>query len=119
MGADDAPLLHAGVDADARLRRQRQRDEPSRRGAKVGRRVLRIEPRLDGVAAEGDLLLPARQRLARRDAKLPFDEVEPGHRLRHRMLDLEPRIHLDEEEILGLEAACDASAMNSTVPAPS
>ena len=43
-----------------------------------------------------DLVLAQRQRLAGGDADLPFDEIEPGHRLGHRMLDLQPRIHLNE-----------------------
>ncbi len=43
-------------------------------------------------------MLAKRQRLAGRDAKLPFDEIEPGHRLGDRVLDLQPRVHLDEIE---------------------
>ena len=62
------------------------------------RRVLGVEPRLEGVAGGCDLLLPQRQRLAGGDPQLPFDQVEAGDRLGHRMLDLEPRVHLDEVE---------------------
>ena len=40
-------------------------------------------------------------RLAGGDAELPFDEVEPGHRLGYRVLDLQPRVHLDEIELAG------------------
>ena len=39
------------------------------------------------------------KRLAPRDAKLPFDQVDPGDRLGHRMLDLQPRVHLHEVEV--------------------
>ena len=39
-----------------------------------------------------------RQRLARGDAQLPLDQVEPGDHLGHRMLDLQPRVHLHEVE---------------------
>ncbi len=72
-------------------------------GRKSARRVFGVEPRFDRVAAERDLLLPARQRFTRGDAKLPFDEVDAGHRLRHRMLDLKPRVHFDEEEAVRRE----------------
>src|ERR1700679_120795 len=34
----------------------------------------------------------------------PFDKVEAGHRFGHRMLDLEPRVHLEEVEVARLEA---------------
>ena len=53
-----------------------------------------------------------RQRLAGGDAQLPFDQVEAGDHLGHRMLDLQAGVHLHEIE------GVVASAMNSTVPAP-
>ena len=55
-----------------------------------------------------------RERLARRDAQLLLDEVDAVDELGHRMLDLQPRVHLEEEEV----ARRRRSAMNSTVPAP-
>ena len=50
-----------------------------------------------------------RQRLAGGDAQLPFDQVEPGDHLGHRMLDLQPRVHLHEVEALaaGLDDELD------------
>ena len=36
--------------------------------------------------------------LAGGDAELPFDEIEAGDRFGHRMLDLQPRVHLHEPE---------------------
>src|SRR6202022_1817210 len=50
------------------------------------------------MSAQEEFALTERQSLPRRAPKLPFDEVETGHRLGHRVLDLEPRIHLDEVE---------------------
>src|SRR5262249_35005528 len=38
------------------------------------------------------------QALAGCDLELPADEVDPGAELSHRMLDLEPRVELDERE---------------------
>ena len=37
--------------------------------------------------------------LAARDAQLPFDQIDPGDRLGHRVLDLQPRVHLHEIEM--------------------
>ena len=45
-----------------------------------------------------------RQRLAGGDAELPLDQIEPGDRLGHRMLDLQPRVHLHEPEAVGAQA---------------
>src|SRR5262249_46306121 len=72
-------------------------------------RVLRIDPRLDGMAFHHDLILPERQLLAEGDAQLPFDEVDPGDELRHGMFDLQARIHLDEKYILAVGAELDGA----------
>ena len=58
-----------------------------------------------------------RQRVAAGDAELPFDEVEAGDRLGDRVLDLQAGVHLHEPEAVG-PSGPEASAMNSTVPAP-
>ena len=49
------------------------------------------------------LLLRQRQFFAGGDAELPFDEIEPGDRLGHRMFDLKPRVHFDEPEGVGAQ----------------
>ena len=66
------------------------------------------------VAAQLELVLAQRQRLARGHAQLQLDKVEAGDRLGHRVLDLEARVHLEEEE---RDETSSAAAMNSTVPA--
>ena len=48
-----------------------------------------------GVSARAGSIVEA---LAARDADLPMDEVDAGHHLGHRMLDLQPRVHLEEVE---------------------
>ncbi len=63
-------------------------------------RVLRIDAGLDRRPATDDLLLSQRQGLAGRDAELPLHEIEPGHGFGHRMLHLEPGVHL--EKIIGV-----------------
>ena len=52
----------------------------------------------DRVAVDRKLVLAHRQRLAGRHPKLPFAEVLAGDVFRNRMLDLEPGVHLHEEE---------------------
>jgi hypothetical protein len=60
------------------------------------RRVLGVDAALDGVAALAQVGLREGQRLALRDRDLQLHEVEPGHHLRHRVLDLQARVHLEE-----------------------
>ena len=50
------------------------------------------------MAALGDIGLFERQSLTGGDAELPLDEIEAGDRLRDRVLDLQPRIHLHEKD---------------------
>ena len=48
-----------------------------------------------GVSARsGSIVEP----LAARDADLPLHQIEAGHHLGDRMLDLQPRVHLEEVE---------------------
>src|SRR5262249_59901509 len=51
------------------------------------------------VAVEADGVLPIAEGLAGGDADLLVDEVEPGHHLGDRVLDLDARVHLDEVEV--------------------
>ena len=60
------------------------------------------------MAVEREIALAERQRLARCDAELQFDEIEAGHHFGDRMLDLEPRVHFHEIELRGLEIAAAA-----------
>ncbi len=59
------------------------------------------------MAAEDDVLLAERERLAGRDADLLADDVDARHELRDRVLDLEARVHLEEEEALADEQPLD------------
>ena len=96
---DRVALLDAGVHAHMlafRRRRQVQQLAGGRQEALV--RVFGIDARLDRVAVDGQLLLAQRQRLAGGHAQLPFHQVQPGDHLGHRVLDLQPRVHLHEVE---------------------
>ena len=52
------------------------------------------------------------ERLARRDAQLPLDEVESGHEFGHRVLDLQARVHLEEEELAVLVEELDGARVD-------
>ena len=85
-------------------------------GRKPVGRVLGVQPRLDRVARrDAASAWRSAQRLARGDPQLLLDEVDAVDELGHRVLDLQPRVHLQEEEL----ARRPPVAMNSTVPAPS
>ena len=51
--------------------------EPAHGGQEAGLGLLGADAGLDGVARQAQFVLPQRQRLARRHAQLPFDEVQP------------------------------------------
>ena len=76
-----------------------------------GAGVLGIDAAFDGMAVEAHVLLAERKRGSRRDPDLLDDEVEPGDHLGDGVLDLQPRVHLDEVELA-------PSYRNSTVPTP-
>ena len=101
-----APLVRAVRAARPARRPGRARrpvaEEPPRRGQEVALRVLRIHPRLHRPAVHAHLVLGEGQRLPGRDPDHPLHEVEPGDRLRHRVLHLEPGVHLEEVEPAGL-----------------
>ncbi len=96
---DRIALLHAGVHAHMLAlgrRRQVQQLAGGRQEALV--RVLGIDARLDRMAVDDQLFLAQRQRLPGSHAQLPFHQVQPGDHLGHRVLDLQPRVHLHEVE---------------------
>ncbi len=99
-GRDAVPGLEARVDAHGRVAgAEAHLEDAAGRGQEIVLRILRVDARLDRRAAPDDVLLPERQGLARGHPELPLDEVEAGHRLRDGMLDLEPRVHLEEVEV--------------------
>ncbi len=76
--------------------REVEPEQRPRRGQEAGVGILGHQPGLDRVAPHGDGEAVRRQPLAARDAQLPGDEVLAGHELRDGMLDLEPRVDLQE-----------------------
>ena len=70
-------------------------------GQEPGGGVLGVEAGLDGVAAERDRLLAVAERLAGGDAQLLTDEVDTRDLLGDGVLDLQPGVDLEEEELAG------------------
>ncbi len=100
----DADLVAGGdpdIVADTGTGRRREEAQQSARRQETGRRILGVDPALDGVATQRDLILGKGQALARRDGKLQLDEVQSGHQFGHRVLDLQAGIHLQEAEVPG------------------
>ena len=106
--ADLVAVAHAAVDAHVFRRRWRAQvgDSPGRR-QETAIRILGVDPGLDRVAGDRDLVLPARQALAGRDPQLPLDQVEAGDHLGDRMLDLQAGVHFHEIECAGARGLDD------------
>ena len=113
IGAPGRELRHKRVVVDGHLagrRRVRCRHERQARraaaGASRGRRGHEAVVRIFGVDPRFDRMPDRRERALgssvsgspRGDADLPLHEVDTGHELRHGMLDLQPRVHLEEVE---------------------
>ncbi len=90
------PVVDPGVDPDPVAGRPAQRlDAPGLR-QEPGLGILGVEADLDRVSGDHDVVLSEPERLPGGDAQLVGDEVPSGHELRDGMLDLEPRVHLEE-----------------------
>src|SRR6185369_9805285 len=68
-------------------------------GLELVLRVLCVDAEFDGVAAQRDVRLREAERFARRDPDLGGHEIEPGQDLGDGVLDLDPAVDLDEEEV--------------------
>ncbi len=66
----------------------------------ISRGVLGVDPGLDGVALRTHVVLGQPEAAPLRDPELKGHEVEPGDGLGDRVLDLQPGVHLEEEELL-------------------
>ena len=76
-------------------------------GPEAVRRVLGGDPALQRGAVQPDVVLgqaEVGERLARGDPDLRLHEVDVGDLLGHRVLDLDPRVHLDEHVLAGARA---------------
>ncbi len=95
-GRDREPILHAMIDAHAGAGCRPPHIDAAGLGQEAGIGILGIEAHFDSVSGKGDVVLRQRQFFAAGDAELPFDEIEPGDRFRHRMFDLQAGVHLQK-----------------------
>ena len=73
--------------------------DQARAGHEVFRRVLGVDPALDGVALDDHILLAHAEFFPRGNADLLFDQVHSGHHLGHRVLHLDSGVHFHKIEI--------------------
>ena len=109
---DGVALVVAAVPAHAGPGGDAQPGDRAGRGQEALRRVLGVDAALDRVAAAHDGVLGERQRLAVGDADLLGDEVELGDHLGDAVLDLEPGVHLEEEELAVLVEHLDGAGVH-------
>ena len=76
--------------------------QPPGRGHEIAVRVLGIDAALHRPAIELHVALLDRQLFAGGDTDHLLDQIDAGDEFGHRMLDLQPRVHLEEEEALVL-----------------
>ncbi len=93
----------AGLDRGIRPRigRRRPREHGARRRQEPSLGTLGVDPRLDRMPREAHVRLTERQRRSGCDPHLLLDEVDARHEFGDGMLDLQPCVHLDEEELVG------------------
>src|SRR5690606_41885654 len=95
------PARPAGDPEDRRRPGGREGVKDARGGQEPGGQDFGVEAGLDGVPGEGDGVLAVAERLAGSDADLLAHQVDAGDRLGDRVLDLQPGVHLEEEELAG------------------
>ncbi len=94
-----AALDDAAVDADALARGLLIAHQTADRRQEAAARVLGVDAGLDRPAVQPDIVLAERQRLAGRDLDHQLDQIDAGDQLGHRVLDLQPGVHLEEVEV--------------------
>src|SRR6185312_16063418 len=102
-----AAFIDTGVvaDGDARLAalgRRAVARQTAGRGQEIAVRIFGINPALDRPAAKLHIGLPDGELFSRGHADHLLDQVDARDQLGHRMLDLQPRVHLQEVEALVL-----------------
>ena len=100
----------------AQADREHRAADRSRARTEVAGRVLGVDPALDRVAGEPDVLLPEPQRPALGDRDLLGDDVQPGDRLGDRVLDLDARVDLEEVELAAVGVDQELDRARAPVP---
>src|SRR3989454_583769 len=98
VGGDLEALVHARVVANADPARHAEHGDAAWGGEEAVLRVLGVDAALDRPAALNDVRLREAQRPPGRDLDLRLHEIDPGHGLGDRVLDLDAGVHLEEVE---------------------
>ncbi len=97
--------------------------DPAVVGGEVLLRVLGRDPALEGMAVDldGGLIrqpnFGVRERGTAGDEDLALDQIDPGDHFRDRVLDLDPRVDLDEGEVVGVGVDEELDRAGVVVPA--
>ena len=97
-GWDFVTGVDVAVDPHARTARGQPAGDLARGGAEVLAGILGVDPALNGMAGELDLLLLDGDGFAPGDAQLLGDQVDPRHHLGHGMFHLDTGVHFHEIE---------------------
>src|SRR3974377_1748783 len=98
LGGEGGAFLHPGVNPYARAGHNPEPLNLPRRGSKSVVRVFRVEADFDRMTVRPWRI--AGQPPASCNMDLQLHQVETGGTFRYRVLNLQPRIHLHEEELL-------------------
>ena len=100
VNRDFGAFADSGVDPDGfALLRRDVAHQPADRGQEAAQRIFGVDPAFHRPAGQSHVFLAERQFLAGGDADHLLDQIEAGDLFGYRMLDLQPRIHLQEVEI--------------------
>ena len=94
----NTPVSLRTVPPRAALLRRAVAGQPADRGQEIAVGVLGIDAALDRPARELHVACLSFELLAGGDADHLLDQIDAGDELGHRMLDLQPRVHLQEIE---------------------
>ena len=100
VGGHGVTDLDVRVPANAGAAGHAQRGDPPGRRAKIVVGIFGIDPALDRMPADDDVLLAERQGLAGGDPDLLLDQVDAGDHLGDGVFDLDPGVDLDEVEVV-------------------
>jgi len=105
---DRTGIACGGIKTDAETRGRAVVEDAAVIGREILLRILGGDTALNGESIAGDLVLlrngylHAVQRLALRDEDLRADEIDAGHTLGDGVLDLDARVHFDEEPFVAV-----------------
>jgi hypothetical protein len=99
IDGDCPTLIYATVVANSWSGGRLQHRYFARGWEKVVVGILSINPALDRISTQNDILLLQSEFLTRCDVQLLFDQIDPSNHFGYRMLDLEASVHFEKVEM--------------------